>query len=72
MHFGYSPYMLPLVGAALVLVIMAVYAWTNRSTPGAWTLSLLSLVIAIWAGGYALEIAGTDLTTKYVWGDVSI
>ncbi|MBI5823750.1 MAG: PAS domain S-box protein [Chloroflexi bacterium] len=68
MQFQYSPYILPLIAAALVSAVVAVYAWTHRSMRGAKALSLLSLAIAIWAVGYSLEIAGADLATKYFWG----
>jgi len=68
MSLEYSPYILPLVAAALVSVTVAVYAWLRRSATGALPLFLLAVSIVIWAVGYALEIMGTDLETKYLWG----
>jgi PAS domain S-box-containing protein len=64
----YSPYILPLIAAAVASGWVAVYAWINRRTSGgAMALSGLSLAIALWASAYALEIAGADLPTM-VWG----
>ncbi|MEW6286633.1 MAG: histidine kinase N-terminal 7TM domain-containing protein [Chloroflexota bacterium] len=68
MQFEYSPYILPLIAAALVSTVVAVYAWMNRSVRGAKALSFMALALAIWAGGYALEIAGANLSTKYIGG----
>ncbi len=68
MQFEYSFYVVPLIFSALISIFVAVYAWLRRSTPSALALSVLALVIAEWSLGYALEIAGTDLATKYFWG----
>jgi PAS domain S-box-containing protein len=68
MSFEYSPYILPLVAAALVSVTVALYAWVRRLANGALPLFLLASAISIWAAGYALEIAGTNLESKYLGG----
>ena len=68
MEFQYSPYLLPLVGAALIAGWVAAYVWTRRSTRSAPALTLLALSIMIWSAGYALEIAGANLPTKVFWG----
>jgi PAS domain S-box-containing protein len=70
MQFQYTPYILPLLAASIVCGGVAVYAWLRRSTERvlAFTVVLTALSILIWAFGYALEIAGADLDTKYIWG----
>ena len=68
MNFEYSPYILPLIAAALVSATVAVYAWMRRSATGASGLFLMAVSIFVWTVGYSLEIAGTDLETKYFWG----
>ena len=68
MSFEYSPYILPLIAAALVSVTVAIYAWMRRSANGALALFLMAVSIFVWTVGYSLEIAGTDLETKYFWG----
>ena len=70
MEFQYSPYMLPLIGAALLSGWIAAYAWKRRSTRSASALALLALAIMIWSLGYALEIASTELAAKLFWGKV--
>src|SRR5215510_1507283 len=70
MHFQYSPDILPLLAASLVCGGVAVYAWLHRSTDRtlAFTVVFTALTIWAWTFGYALEVAGADLDTKYVWG----
>ncbi|HTP09485.1 MAG TPA: PAS domain S-box protein [Anaerolineae bacterium] len=70
MQFQYSPYMLPLIGAAIISSWVAVYAWRHRDTRSAPALAALAVVIALWTAGYALEIGGADLSTKLFWGKV--
>ncbi len=68
MSFEYSPYILPLLAAALVSAVVAVYSWMRRSANGAYVVFLTALAIFVWTVGYSLEIAGRDLDTKYFWG----
>ncbi len=68
MDFQFSFYTLPLVTAALFSILVAVYVWPRRHTPGATALALIALAIAEWGLGYALEIAGANLATKVFWG----
>jgi PAS domain S-box-containing protein len=68
MRFIESPYLLPLLLCALISLLVGLYAWARRTTTSAIALSLLSLAIAVWSLGYALEIAGADLSTKLFWG----
>jgi len=68
MSFSYSPYALPLIAAALISMAVAIYAWVRRSAIGAQPLFLLAVSIFIWVIGYALEIMGRELGTKYFWG----
>ena len=70
MHFLYSPYIVPLFIAAAISIWVAYYAWSYRAVSGAPALALLAFAVSIWAMGYALEIAGADLSTKVVWAKV--
>jgi PAS domain S-box-containing protein len=70
MEFQFSPYMLPLIGSAIIAGWVAAYVWTRRSTRSAPALVLLALAIMVWSAGYALEIAGANLATKLFWGKV--
>lgn len=68
MKFTYSPYILPLILAAVVSGWVVIYAWRRRNMPEATALSLMAFAITEWLLGYALEIAGADLPTKLFWG----
>jgi PAS domain S-box-containing protein len=68
MSFEYSAYILPLIIAAFISVVTAAYTWARRAANGALALSLMSVTMFVWTVGYSLEIAGTTLETKYLWG----
>jgi len=68
MSFEYSPYILPLIAAVIVSSWALFYVWPHREAKGVRMLVFLAAGVAIWAFGYALEIAGADLTTKLFWG----
>ena len=67
MEFQYTPYVIPLIVAALLSDGVVIYLWPRRRTPKIFFLVLLGLAAAIWTLGYALEIAGADLATKLFW-----
>ncbi len=67
MNLHYTPYILPLLAAAVISAAMTPYTWRQRQTPGAFTLGLLLLTVTEWSVTYALEIAGADLPTKLFW-----
>lgn len=68
MQYQYSPYLIPLIAAALVSGWVMVYAWQRRSAPNAAALAIMAVGITQWSLGYVLEIAGADLFTKLFWG----
>jgi PAS domain S-box-containing protein len=68
MQFEFSYYTLPLLIAALVSLVVAGYAWRHRANPSAVALVWLSLMIAEWSIGYAIEIAASDLPAMAFWG----
>ena len=62
-----TPYTIPLILAALALVISALYVWQRHRVAAARTLALVLLSGGGWLLGYALELAGADLRTKVFW-----
>jgi len=68
LNFTYTPFILPLLVATAIALLIAAYVLPRRRAQGAMALVEISIAIALWALGYALEIAGTDLPTKYFWG----
>lgn len=59
----YAPLML---GASLVSIGLAAYAWRRQRLPEARSLALLLLAGAEWSVFYALELAATDLPAKLI------
>jgi PAS domain S-box-containing protein len=68
MQIEFSVYLWPLLIAALVSLLVAGYAWRRRANPSAMALVWLSLMIAQWSIGYAIEIAALDLPAMAFWG----
>lgn len=53
----------------MIAVFVAIYGWQRRALAGgAVSLVLLAIACGEWSLGYALEIAGADLPTKFFWG----
>jgi PAS domain S-box-containing protein len=57
--------------AVIVDVLVALYAWTRRATPGGIYLALLMAAAAIWALANAAEFATPDIPTKIFWAKAS-
>lgn len=67
MGWQYTPYTLPLCGAAAVSVALAIYAWRRRSAPGLGPSIVIMLAVTVWSFSYALELATVDLPAKLFW-----
>jgi PAS domain S-box-containing protein len=68
MNWSYTPYAPPLLLSATISVGLGLYVF--RRHPRllyATTFALLSLASAAWSFGYALELLGSDLSTKVLW-----
>jgi hypothetical protein len=59
-----------LATAGLVLIVLGLYTWRQRTTAGAKSLSLLLFAIAGWSLTYALELPSPNLAAKITWGKV--
>jgi len=67
----YTPYTLPLIVAAAIALGLALFVLKyRRSVPGALTFALLMVAVAIWSGGYALEISATAFAAKVFFAKV--
>lgn len=67
MHFQYVPYIWPLIGSAVITTALGVYALRHRNIRGALPFGICMLLTALWAAGYALEVAGADAQTVLIW-----
>ncbi len=63
----FTPYTLPLIIAALIALVLCVFTLRYRKVPGRVTFALLMAGLAVWAGGYALEISAIDPQAKVFW-----
>ncbi|MGB8214093.1 MAG: histidine kinase N-terminal 7TM domain-containing protein [Anaerolineales bacterium] len=69
LHLQFTPYIIPLLVAALISIWMMVIVLRQRSQADQ-GLAGLALVIVIWVLGHTGEIAGTDLATKTFFDQV--
>jgi len=67
MDWQNTPYALPLCIAALTSAASTVFAWHRRATPGAVSFAFLSLAVAGWSLGYALELSSAAESLKLFW-----
>lgn len=59
---------MPIIGAAIVLTLLAVYAWRRgRAMPGSDVFLVLLILSAWWCYTYALELITTDPSTMLFW-----
>ncbi|MBU7025851.1 MAG: PAS domain S-box protein, partial [Theionarchaea archaeon] len=62
-----TPYTIPLIVAAAITAISAVYIWRRHRVAAAKTAALILLVGAGWVVVYVLELGSTSLHTKIFW-----
>ena len=67
MSYHFTLNMLPLILAALISGALAWYTWRHRQATGVLPFSLMMLILFQWSTSYILELAGTDLPTKFFW-----
>lgn len=64
----FTPLLMPIVGAGIVLTILAVYAWRQgASSPETGIFLLLLVLSAWWCYTYSLELLTTDPATMLFW-----
>jgi PAS domain S-box-containing protein len=62
-----SPYILPLVITAILLVPLALLLWRRRGAPGVGPLAVLMLGVALWSLSYAFSLAQVALSAQLFW-----
>lgn len=67
--FQFTPLLVPIVGAAVVLTVLAIYTWRRqpRSAPGTGVFLALLILSSWWCYTYALELITTDPATMLLW-----
>jgi diguanylate cyclase (GGDEF)-like protein/PAS domain S-box-containing protein len=64
MHWQHTPFLVPLMTAALVSAALGVFAYRHRTVPTARSFAAVMACSAWWSLFYAVYQAGTDLPTK--------
>src|SRR5574341_1824272 len=68
MAWQFTPYMIPLIAAAVIFLAVLWYAAGHPEAPGARTLAWLSFFTSEWSIGYIMELGSLDLPAKILWG----
>ena len=64
----FTPFLMPIIGAAIVLTVLAFYAWRQSKTaPGTDVFLILIGLSAWWCYTYSLELITTDPATMLFW-----
>jgi PAS domain S-box-containing protein len=63
----YTPFTPPLAASALTCIVLALYAWRRRPTPGVAFFVLMMLTVAEWTVGYIFELNSTTLPAILFW-----
>ena len=71
LYFEFTPYALPTLFGAAILLPTASYAWRRRATLGAVPIALLLLAQAEWMIAASLEALGGDLATTVAMGKLA-
>src|SRR5258706_12317495 len=66
-----SPYILPLVVTAILLVPLALLLWRRRGAPGVGPLAVLMLGVALWSLAYAFSLAQVALSAPPFWVNIA-
>lgn len=64
MYWQYTHYIWPFLSSVVITTFTGIYAWRNRTVPGATPFAVLMIVAVVWSLGSLLELSGADLPTK--------
>jgi diguanylate cyclase (GGDEF)-like protein len=68
--FDYTPFILPLMVSALVLLALLYVTWRNRSEPSALWFAATLVALLLWTVGYMFELMAVTLYAKIRWADM--
>lgn len=64
----FTPLLMPIIGAAIVLTLLAAYAWRqSKATPRPDVFLILLILSAWWCYTYSLELITTDPALMFFW-----
>ncbi|RME99092.1 MAG: PAS domain-containing protein [Chloroflexi bacterium] len=60
----------PLIISAVILTLLAIVAWKNRTHTAALSFFVVMLALLVWVIGFIFEISSDDLTAKLFWANI--
>ena len=70
MSWQYTPYVLPLLIIAAIVLALAYYTRRRSAAPSAIAFVVMMVAVAEWSLGYALELGAPDLAAKTFWAKI--
>ena len=71
MRFQYIPYLWPLLISASATILLGMYALIRQQYSKCAVSFILSmLLVTVWSVGNALEMSGSDFSTKLFWANI--
>ncbi len=67
MHCQYTPYVIPIVVAAVLSGALTLWGWRRRPAPGALWFTAMMCSACFWASFYVLEMVSVDLPATLLW-----
>lgn len=71
MHWQFTLFVLPVIVSVLMSAALAIFIWCRRAAPGGTLFWFLTLAVAEWSLGYALELMSADLPTVLFWNHIA-
>lgn len=71
MTWQYTPYIIPIIIAAIISMAVAILAWKRRRIYGATPLMIMMVSITQWLIFYVLEIGSTTLAGNLLWANIA-
>jgi PAS domain-containing protein len=66
----YTPYVVPLAVSAIIMAMMLLVAWMNRSEAVATWFAASIIALLLWCVGYMFELMATSVSAKIYWADI--
>ncbi len=71
MPLQFTPFVVPLLFAALIAIGLIVYAWSKRPTSGVTPFLFMMSGVALWLVAYAVEISSTTVSQIVFWANIN-
>lgn len=66
-QYEYTPYIWPMLASAILCMLLGIYAWNRRSSPGALPFAVMLFFVMFWSLGVTLQMTAVDVGTQIFW-----